>query len=93
VLGIPKGSTFPQIKKAYNKKTLLHHPDKNVGKIPNKAEKDLWNKIVRAGKVLRDEKQKDAYDFDGDNDYWNTRLPTNPYIVNYIERPGERRTG
>ena len=93
VLGIPKGSTIPQIKKAYSSKTLQHHPDKNIGKTRDEAQKELWNKILRAGKVLRDEKQKAEYDFDGDNDYWNTRLPMNPYIVNYIDRPGERWRG
>jgi DnaJ family protein C protein 2 len=50
-----------EIKKAYNKLALVHHPDKVVEKFGD-AEKDLWLKIQNAYETLSDETRRRKYD-------------------------------
>lgn len=63
VLGIQKGATEDEIKKAYRKQALRYHPDKN--KSP-KAE-DKFKEIAEAYDVLSDPKKKDIYDRFGED--------------------------
>lgn len=58
-LGIAKGATPEEIKKAYRKKALLHHPDKNPGDA--KAEK-AFKEVSEAYEVLSDPQKKEIYD-------------------------------
>lgn len=58
VLGIPKGASEDEIKKAYRKQALRHHPDKN--KSP--GAEDKFKEIAEAYDVLSDAKKKDIYD-------------------------------
>ena len=59
ILGISKSATAPEIKKAYRKKAIEYHPDKNPG--DSKAE-ELFKKSAEAYEVLSDPNKKAKYD-------------------------------
>lgn len=58
LLGVEKGATAEQIKKAYRKLALQYHPDRN--KSPDAAEK--FKEVTKAYEVLSDPKKRQAYD-------------------------------
>lgn len=62
VLGIEKGASEDDIKKAYRKMALKYHPDKN--KSPNAEEK--FKQVAEAYEVLSDPKKKEIYDMYGE---------------------------
>lgn len=59
ILGIEKGATAEQIKKAYRKKAIEYHPDKNPG---NKEAEENFKKAAEAYEVLSDPDKKARYD-------------------------------
>ncbi len=59
ILGISKNATAAEIKKAYRKKAIEFHPDKNPGDA--KAE-DMFKKAAEAYEVLSDSDKKARYD-------------------------------
>lgn len=59
LLGISKGATADEIKKAYRKQANIHHPDKNPD---NKESEDKFKDIAEAYEVLSDPNKKDQYD-------------------------------
>lgn len=59
ILGISKGASAAEIKKAYRKKAIEYHPDKNPGDA--KAE-ELFKKAAEAYEVLSDPDKKSRYD-------------------------------
>ena len=61
VLGIPRTATSAEIKKAYRKKSVLCHPDKN----PYKDASDAFKAVAVAYQVLGDEEEKAIYDESG----------------------------
>jgi len=59
VLGVSKSASAAEIKKAYRKKALQYHPDKNPGDA--KAE-EMFKKAAQAYEVLSDSDKKARYD-------------------------------
>ena len=59
VLGIPKGASKEDIKKAYRKLALKYHPDKTKG---DKASEEKFKEASEAYHILSDEKRKANYD-------------------------------
>jgi curved DNA-binding protein len=70
LLGLEKGATAEDIKKAYRKLALKWHPDKNPN---NKAAEERFKKISEAYAVLSDPKKKEEYDTYGSADQFRQR--------------------
>ncbi|TKS92218.1 DnaJ -like protein subfamily C member 7 [Collichthys lucidus] len=64
VLGVDKNATEEEIKKAYRKRALLHHPDRHSGASPEvqKEEEKKFKEVGEAFSVLSDAKKKSRYD-------------------------------
>ncbi len=62
VLGIPKTSSADELKKAYRKKAVEHHPDKNPG---DKSAEDKFKEAAEAYEVLSDADKRARYDRGG----------------------------
>lgn len=62
ILGLSKGASEEDIKKAYRKMALKYHPDKN--KSPDAEEK--FKAVAEAYEVLSDKKKRDIYDQHGE---------------------------
>ena len=58
VLGVDKNATPEQIKKAYRKKAIQYHPDKNPG---DKEAEEKFKEAAEAYDVLSDEKKRQLY--------------------------------
>lgn len=61
-LGVDKGATEDQIKKAFRKLAAQHHPDRN----PGKANEQRFKEISAANDVLGDKTKRALYDEFGD---------------------------
>lgn len=59
ILGVTKSATAEEIKKAYRKKAIEFHPDKNPG---DKSAEDKFKEAAEAYEVLSDENKKSRYD-------------------------------
>ncbi len=59
VLGVERGASKDDIKKAYRKVAVANHPDRNPG---DKAAEDRFKEATEAYEVLADEKKRQAYD-------------------------------
>ncbi|WP_339044049.1 molecular chaperone DnaJ [Cardinium endosymbiont of Tipula unca] len=59
ILGIGRGAAADEIKKAYRKIAMKHHPDKNPG---SKASEDKFKAAAEAYSVLSDPEKKARYD-------------------------------
>ncbi len=68
VLGISKNATADEIKKAYRKKAMEFHPDKNPG---NKEAEAKFKEAAEAYDVLKDPDKRAAYDRYGQSAFQN----------------------
>ena len=59
ILGLKKGASAEEIKKAFRKLAVKHHPDKNPG---DKKAEDRFKEINEAYAVLSDPEKKSQYD-------------------------------
>lgn len=59
VLGISKGASKDDIKKAYRKLAIQFHPDKNQG---DKAAEEKFKEATEAYEILGDDKKRQAFD-------------------------------
>lgn len=71
ILGIEKGATDEDIKKAYRKQALKFHPDKN--KSPQAEEK--FKEVAEAYEVLSDPKKREIYDQFGEEGKLHISVP------------------
>lgn len=59
ILGVPRGANADEIKKAYRKLAIKHHPDKNPG---DKVSEDKFKEAAEAYEVLSNPEKKQRYD-------------------------------
>ncbi len=59
ILGVSKNATDVDIKKAYRKLALEHHPDRNKG---NKESEEKFKEVTKAYEVLSDPQKRQTYD-------------------------------
>lgn len=83
VLGLQKGASEDEIKKAFRKMAMKYHPDRNPG---DKAAEEKFKSITAAYDVLGDEtkrRQYDDYGFGASNTYGQGYANANPYGQQY----------
>ncbi len=59
ILGVPKTSSVEEVKKAYRKLAMQHHPDRNPG---NKDAEEKFKEATEAYEVLSDQDKRSRYD-------------------------------
>ena len=64
VLGVPKNASDEEIKKAYRKQAMKHHPDRNQGDAAKVAE-EKFKESKEAYEMLADPQKRAAYDQHG----------------------------
>ena len=68
-LGVNKDASADEIKKAFRKLALKHHPDKNQG---NKESEKKFKEINEAYEILKDDQKRAAYDKYGSAGFQNS---------------------
>ena len=79
-LGLVRGASEEDIKKAYKKMALKFHPDKN--KTPGAEEK--FKEIAEAYEVLSDPKKRQVFDQYGEEGLKGTNSQFTCLLINYL---------
>ncbi|KAK3083542.1 hypothetical protein FSP39_025158 [Pinctada imbricata] len=68
ILGISKTASDDEIKKAYRKRALIHHPDRHSHDTPEKQKEEelKFKELGEAYSILSDPRKKDRYDSGAD---------------------------
>ena len=69
ILGVNKDASADEVKKAFRKLALKHHPDKNQG---NKESEKKFKEINEAYEILKDDQKRAAYDRYGSAGFQNS---------------------
>uniref|UniRef100_A0AAR2JYP1 J domain-containing protein n=1 Tax=Pygocentrus nattereri TaxID=42514 RepID=A0AAR2JYP1_PYGNA len=92
VLGVDKNATEDEIKKAYRKRALMHHPDRHSGASAEvqKEEEKKFKEVGEAFTVLSDPKKKSRYDsgHDLEDDDMNMDFDANNIFKAFFSGPG-----
>lgn len=72
ILGVQKGTSADEMKKAYRKMAMQYHPDKNPG---DKTAEQKFKELNEAYDVLKDDQKRAAYDRFGHSAFENGRGP------------------
>lgn len=67
VLGVTRDATVQEIKTAYRKLALKHHPDKYVDQDSKEVNEIKFKEITAAYEILSDPEKKSHYDLYGDD--------------------------
>src|SRR5712672_1292293 len=59
VLGVSKSASAEELKKAYRKLAMKHHPDRNPG---DKSAEQKFKEVSEAYDILKDDQKRSAYD-------------------------------
>ncbi|MFA5313714.1 MAG: J domain-containing protein [Methanomassiliicoccales archaeon] len=86
ILGVERKADADAIKKAYRKKALMHHPDKNPG---DKKAEDTFKEVSAAYEILSDPQKKEQYDTYGSIDA--RYEPDLGEIFNFVFHQQQRR--
>jgi len=80
VLGISRDATPAQVKKAYRKLAMKHHPDKN----PNNREEAevLFKEVAEAFEILSDPEKRQVYDTVGSRGFESDSDPSGGHSTN-----------
>jgi DnaJ-class molecular chaperone len=91
VLGVPRGATEEEIKKAYRKLAIEFHPDKNQG---DKRSEEKFKQIADAYSILGDAEKKRKFDSQraGGNN-WNDGFSFDEFLKNQFSSQNFREQG
>lgn len=85
LLGVKRNASQEEIKKAYRKKAMKYHPDKN----DDPSAEEMFKKINHAYEILSNPKKKEIYDQYGEEGL-TSGMDEDP-ILNFFMRRGQNR--
>ena len=85
ILGVPETASQEEIKKAYRKKAVQHHPDKG-------GDEEEFKRITQAYEVLGDENKRKQFDNQKNNPFGNGFNPFEDLFQNQGFYTNRRRT-